>query len=297
MANFTGEIVLLIAGEGPLLGECIDAALLEALQTIPIEARASVLFPITVPVETKTGAVHVFRIPIDTLVSVTIESGLQVVPVEAKASLDATAKRIPIEFTGTIPLTMPQFIPIEALGGIGDPSYVIPIEVRAGIAGLQNVPIEVRGGLTAGNTIPVEFTGTLAIDGKFVIPIEAGGGVGLPQPIPVEAGGLIFIQARHDIPIESLGLIVQQFALPIEVQGEEPFSIFHVWNVRQGLSVPFLHQWVVVPIVQSFTIDHNWGVKNILGATIDHSWRVLPDGLIGFFGEDIQCPVGKVDKT
>ena len=195
MANFTGEIVSLIAGEGPLFGECIDAALLEALQIIPVEVRASVLFPITVPIENKTGAVQFFRIPIDTLVSVTVESGLQVIPVEAKASLDAAAKRIPIEFTGTTPLTMPQSIPIEAFGGIGDPSYVIPIEARAGIAAGQGLSIEVSQGIAAGNIIPVEFTGTLAIDGKFVIPIEAGGGIGIPQPIPVEAGGLILAAA------------------------------------------------------------------------------------------------------
>ena len=296
MANFTGEILPLITAEATLEGECIDAALLEALQSIPVEARASVLFPITVPVESTKKIIKVFRVPIDTLVSVTIESGLQVIPVEAKAALDPGPKTIPIEFTGTTPLTMPQFIPIEGLGGIGDP-YQIPIEAGAGVQTTQGLPVEVLAGLTAGNVIPVEFTGTLAIDGKFVIPIEALGGVGLPQPIPVEAGGLIFIQSKYDIPIESIGVIVQKFLLPVEVEGEDPLSIFHVWNIFNKLSSPFLHQWVVVPIVQSFTIPHTWVVDNILGGSIDHSWRVLPDSIITFFGDDIQCPFGKVDKT
>lgn len=108
---------------------------------------------------------------------------------------------------------------------------------------------------------------------------------------------MALVAGPQSIPIQTLSGVASPQSVPIQTSGIDLFSIFHQWNVIQPLSVPFLHQWVVLQTAAVFTIDHNWEVKNILGSVIDHSWRVLPDKIITFFGEDIQCPVGKVDKT
>lgn len=293
MADFSGEILSLISGEATLQGECIDESLFTAPFGVPIEATTALERLLVLPSESRAGALGLFALPIDFQDTEALVVPPFTVPISTLQGI-STPKDLPIEFTGTIPLSLDMFVPIEAFGG-SEFIQSIPVESLVGVTITKGLPAEFQLGVAGAKQLPVEFTGTLAIDGKFILPVEALGGIGLPLQLPIETDGLTVIQASQQLPIESLARVLRDFILPVEVTSEFGV-ILHTWQVRTPLADTFLHTWIVVPVAVLDPLPHNWLVKNLLGDTIDHTWRVLPDKIVTLFGDDIQCPFGKAEK-
>ena len=297
-ATLQGEILSVVFGEDTLQGECIDAAPIPAFGLlapfgVTIEAAAALERLLVLPSESRAGALGLFALPIDFQDTEALLVPPFTVPISTLQGI-ASPKDLPIEFTGTTPLSLDMFVPIEAFGG-SEFIQSVPVESLVGVTITKGLPTEFQLGVAGAKQLPVEFTGTLAIDGKFVLPIEALGGFADIESLPIEADGLTVIQASQQLPVESLARLVRDFVLPVEAVSEFGV-ILHTWQVLTPLADTFLHTWLVLPVAVLTPIDHTWLIQNIFGNTIDHTWRVLPDKIVTLFGADIQCPFGTADK-
>jgi hypothetical protein len=69
------------------------------------------------------------------------------------------------------------------------------------------------------------------------------------------------------------------------------------WDIRAQIDELFPVEWNVVSAVRTVDLPVAWDVRGLKGMDLPVIWNIIPSKLVTLYSDDIQLPVGSVDKT